>query len=103
MKGTTFSDRELETWSSVQTAVLQHGFWANPKRGFSAEVAITALAAEALEMRRILREMIALHPETTQDPLVLRAVDVLGFNLEPSQPLFPEWPGRTSATPGGST
>lgn len=91
MKGTTFSDRELTTWNAIKRADEQVAYWKGP-RGFSAEVALSALAGEALEMRRILRDFIGRHKETTQDPLVLRAVDLLGFNLEPSQPLWPSWP-----------
>jgi len=90
MKGTTISDRELETWSSIKRADEAHAYDWN-KHGWGAPYIVTFLSEEALEMRRILREFIARHDEATKDPLVLRAVELLGFNLEASQPLFPKW------------
>ncbi len=90
MVGTTFNDRELETWSAIRRADEQHAFW--KASSTSAPVAITALAGETLELRRLWREMIARYEPTTKDLLVLRAVDLLGMNLTTEQPLFQEWP-----------
>lgn len=91
-QGTTFSDEELKTWSTIKRADEATTYWGNLQREFSAPVAIGPLAGELLEARRLLRDFIARHDKTTQDSLVLRAVDLLGFNLDPIQPLFPNWP-----------
>lgn len=53
VKGTTFSDRELATWSEIRRADEQVAYWKKP-HGFSAEVALSALASEMLESRKIL-------------------------------------------------
>ena len=92
MKGSTISDRELETWAAIKRADEAHAYRWEQHGRWGAPVIVTALAPEALEMRRILREFISRHGEQTTDPLVLRAVELLGFNLDPQQPLFPKWP-----------
>lgn len=79
MKGSTISDNELATWAAIERADEAYSYnWI--RHGWGAPVIVTALAPEALEMRRILRAFIARHEETTTDPLVLRAVELLGFN-----------------------
>lgn len=102
MSGTTFSDRELAEWAGLRKQGRHYSYWKETPKGFAVEDAANALAGETLEMRRILREWLARLPENTVDPLALRAVEVLGFNLEPSQPMFPRWPTPSSgAAPEG--
>ena len=99
MKGSSISDSELATWAAIKRADEAHSYnWI--RHGWGAPVIVTALAPEMLEMRRILRAFIARHEETTTDPLVLRAVELLGFNLEPSQPMFPKWPASSEDEKG---
>lgn len=89
-RGTTFSDGELERWSARRRADDSVAFW--KKSSVSAVTAADAMAGELLAARRILRDHVARFESTTQDPLVLRIVDLLGMNLTPEQPLFQEWP-----------
>jgi len=98
VKGTSFSDKELEKWSQMKHAGRAREYWESDRYAtcIGAPSVVSALSGEALEMRRILREFISRHNENTTDPLVLRAVELLGFNLNPQQPLFPTWPERST-------
>ena len=91
MKGTTISDKELATWSAIKRADDAHAYDFT-RHGWGAPSIVTFLAGENLEMRRILRDFLSRHDESSKDPLVLRAADILGFNIHPAQ-MF-EWPKR---------
>lgn len=96
--GTTISDLELERWGTIRRADEADAFDFS-KHGWSPAYILTFLSRETLEMRRLLRELIARHEPNTADPVVRRAVELLGTNLESSQPLFPTWPVPTRDAP----
>ena len=82
-KGTTFSDSELTRWGEIRSAAGAEEYdWMH--HGASAPTIAVALSRELLAARSILRELVLRQPVgVISDPLVLRAIDLLGMNLYP--------------------